>query len=83
MKTQEIFENELPDELVQQYQQRAKDERIGGGSIKIDYGLPAISIIMSSGEEYHKQEHDADYLLSSVPRNIDAKDFLLAQAQNW
>ena len=74
---------DLPANLLKQYEERAAAERKAGGKIDIDTGLPSISIKMSDDSEYDFQEHEADKLLDGVPSNIDAEDFILAQAQNW
>ncbi len=79
----ELLEMTLPDKLADQLEDRANAEREAGGSIEIDPVLPSVSIIMSSGEEYHFQEWEADELLAKVPENIDPNDYLLAVAQNW
>lgn len=75
--------NEIPDWLVKQYEERAEAEREAGGSIEINSGLPYIDITMSDGSVYTFQEHEADELLNEVPDNISAEDYILAQAQNW
>jgi hypothetical protein len=73
----------LPEDLVAQYEERADAEREAGGSIDIDDMLPAITVKMSSGEDYFFQEWQADDLLDRVPNNISPEDYILAMAQNW
>ena len=74
---------DLPHDLLAQYEDRAEKERAGGGSIEIDDMLSTIAITMSDGGEYFFQEHEAADLLSEVPGNIHPEDFILAIAQNW
>ena len=70
-------------ELIEQYEERARNEREVGAEIEIDTGLPYISIKMSDDSEYAFQEHEAENLLNDVPDWINAEDYLLAIAQNW
>jgi len=74
---------ELPEDLVSQYESRARSEMEAGGTIDIDHMLPTIAIVMSDGSKYFFQEHEAEEILSQIPDNIADEDFLLAQAQNW
>ena len=74
---------DLPDDLVAQYEQRAEDERAGGGSIDINDMLPTVGVEMSDGSEYFFQGEEAEALLSEVPGNMHPEDFILALAQNW
>lgn len=67
----------------QDIERRAEAERNAGGSIEINYGLPYVAIDMSDGSEYFCQEEDATRLLSEVPPNVSAEDYLLASAQSW
>lgn len=62
---------------------RAEAERNAGGSIKICPILPTVSIELSDGTEYFCQEEDATRLLSEVPPNVSAEDYILASAQSW
>lgn len=73
----------IPTRMVRQYERLAKSERRGGGKIDIDYRLPTVYIKTSARDEYFFQEHEAQDLLDTVPQNIAAEDFLLAQSQNW
>jgi hypothetical protein len=73
----------LPAWLATQYEQRAAAERENGGSCTINHVLPTVAIMMSSGEEWFFQEHEATALLDTVPGNLSAEDYLLASAQSW
>ena len=90
MKMKELMEydgeganEDLPDDLVAQYEKRAEDERAAGGSIDINDMLPTVGLEMSDGSEYFFQGHEAEALLSEVPGNMHPEDFILALAQNW
>lgn len=82
-KEEKTMCNIIPEWLERQYAERADCESKAGGGISIDYDLPSVNIVMSDGSEYFFQEHQAEDLLKRVPENVDAEDFLLAQAQNW
>lgn len=90
MKIRDLMEYEddgvvedLPDDLLAQYEQRAEDERTAGGSIDINDMLPTVGIEMSDGSEYFFQGEEAEALLSEVPGNMHPEDFILASAQSW
>ncbi len=84
-----LFENVLNEvekissRLIKQYKDRAKAERKAGGFCKVDERLPSVDVKMSDGSTYYFQEWEAEDLLDEVPPNIDAEDYILAQAQNW
>lgn len=74
---------DLPENMVKDYEKRAKAERRGGGSVEIDYKLPTVAVTLSDGSEYFFQEQEASDLLDEVPNNVSAEDYILATAQGW
>jgi hypothetical protein len=73
----------LPENMVKDYEERARAEQEAGATIEINERLPYIAIKMSDGSEYFFQDEEASVLLDEVPDNISAKDFILAIAQGW
>lgn len=80
---EESEKQSIPDWLVKQYEERAENERRGGGMIDIDYRIPTVAVELSDGSEYFFQEHEAQNLIDEVPENISTEDFILASAQSW
>jgi len=74
---------EIPQNMVADYEKRAKAERDAGGSVEIDERLPTVAVTMSDGSEYFFQETEASELLDQVPDNMSPEDFILAYAQGW
>ena len=73
----------LPENMVKDYEERARSEREGGATIEINTHLPYVAIKMSDGSEYFFQGEEASMLLDEVPDNINEEDFILALAQGW
>lgn len=73
----------LPENMVKDYEERARSEREAGATIEINEHLPYIAIKMSDGSEYFFQDEEASMLLDEVPDNIRSEDFILAIAQGW
>lgn len=76
-------EQELPEYLVKQIEEVAKEARYEGQSIDIDPVLPSVTIRRGEDDWYHFQEWQANDLLATVPPNVDAEDYLLYTAQSW
>ena len=73
----------LPENMVKDYEERARSEREAGATIEINEHLPYVAIKMSDGSEYFFQGEEASMLLDEVPDNINEEDFILALAQGW
>jgi len=76
--------------LAKQYKARARAERKGGGSIRIDTRVPEVLIVRSTGEERYFQDWQADELIAEMKRAagkmldyMSLEDFILAASQSW
>lgn len=74
---------ELSEEMLADYEARAKAERDAGGFIEINSHIPYVSVQMSDGSEYFFQDQEASELLDEVPDNISEEDYVFAIAQGW
>ena len=75
--------NELPDNILADYIRIAEAERAAGAKVEINRAFQYVSIYLSDGMAFYFQGYEADEILSGIPDNISAEDYLLAQAVGW
>lgn len=74
---------DLPENILQDIEKTAYNERQAGGYCKVDNMLDTVAVTCSDGSEYFLQGEDGQNLLDRCPQNVDAEDWILWQAIGW